>query len=72
MGQNTSDKLLTMKQVRDYLGVSLCYPYKLCDEGKLPSVDIPLFGKPGRYMRRVKKSDLDAFVEKHYQRGRRV
>lgn len=50
-------EILTVNQVAEYLQLSEMTTYKLVQEGKLPAFKI------GRHWR-VKKSDLDVYIEK--------
>lgn len=58
MDHNIHNKeILTVSQVAEYLQLSEMTTYKLVQEGKIPAFKI------GRHWR-VKKSDLDAFIER--------
>ena len=63
-------ELLTPLEVKKILKVSLSLVYRFADRGQLPCVRIPSPGNNGKRAKstvRFKKSDLFAFVEKHYQ-----
>ncbi|WHH60954.1 helix-turn-helix domain-containing protein [Petroclostridium sp. X23] len=58
MDNSFMDKeILTVSQVAEYLQLSEMTTYKLVQEGKIPAFKI------GRHWR-VKKSDLNAFIER--------
>jgi excisionase family DNA binding protein len=51
---------MSPEEVRQHLGLSRTYTYRLLATGAIPCVRI------GR-LRKVRRSDLDAFVEAHLQ-----
>ncbi|MGJ9457387.1 helix-turn-helix domain-containing protein [Oceanobacillus sp. CF4.6] len=57
-------EIMTVSQVAEYLQLSEMTTYKLVQEGKLPSFKI------GRHWR-VKKEDLNEFIEK-LKKGERI
>lgn len=57
----TSERLLTVRQVAEHLGVSQPLVYKMIATGELPAVCF-------RRVRRVRPGDLRAFEEQYYGR----
>ena len=65
------DYLLTPKEVRPLLKVSLPTVYNLVDRGQLPAViwDAPnSVGKKKQRTIRIKRSDVFDFIERNYQK----
>ncbi len=63
-------ELISAKQVKKILKVSLPYVYRLADQGRIPCVRIPCPGEGTerpRTLVRFKLKDVLNFVEKHYQ-----
>ena len=63
------DPLLTAKDVKNLLRVSLPCVYKFATDGRLRSVRIPCPGngtKRQRDLIRFKKKDILSFIEEHY------
>lgn len=56
----TDDEIMTVNDVAQYLKISVITTYRLVQEGKIPAF------KVGRSWR-VKRSDLDDFIEKQKQ-----
>ncbi|MCP4623163.1 MAG: helix-turn-helix domain-containing protein [bacterium] len=70
--KNDTDYLLTPKEVRPILKVSLPTIYNLVERGQLPAViwESPIrSGKKSQRTIRIKRSDVFKFVEAHYSRG---
>jgi hypothetical protein len=62
--------LLSAKDVRRMLKVSLPLVYKLADQGRLPCVRVPCPGKgqvKPRTLVRFKLEDVIRFVDQHYR-----
>ena len=53
-----SEKLYSVKEMMDYLGIQRTYAYKILREGKLPKIKL---GK--RIL--IRESDLQAFLDKN-------
>lgn len=53
-----SEKLYTVKEMQEYLGIHRTYAYKILREGKLPKIKL---GK--RIL--IRESDLQAFLDKN-------
>ncbi len=64
MGNSHEDEIMTITEVAQYLKISEVTTYKFVQEGKIPGFKI------GRHWR-VKRSDLDEFIEKQ-KRGERL
>lgn len=62
--ENNNDEIMTVSEVAKYLKISEVTTYKFVQEGKIPAFKI------GRHWR-VKKSDLNEFIEK-LKRGERI
>ena len=69
------EPLLDAKEVKRLLKCSLPFIYKLADQGRIPCVRLECPGegtcKP-RTMVRFKLQDVVAFIEEHYQGGKRT
>jgi hypothetical protein len=64
-------ELITAKDVKKILKVSLPLVYKLAEQGRLSCVRIPCPGKGLKKVRtivRFKPGDVLEFLEKHYRR----
>jgi predicted DNA-binding transcriptional regulator AlpA len=64
------DRLLTPKEVKTILAVSLPLIYKMANQGRLACVRWgcqPGDGKRAKTMLRFKLKDVQAFIEQHYQ-----
>ena len=53
-----SEKLYTVKEMQEYLGIHRTYAYKILREGKLPKIKL---GK--RIL--IRESDLQAFLDRN-------
>jgi predicted site-specific integrase-resolvase len=66
-------KLLTPRETRQILNVSLSLVYRWAEIGRLPCVRIPCPQGEGstreKSLVRFKPEDVWAFVERHYRRG---
>ena len=56
------EHLMSPEELQSFLGVSRTYAYGLLSSGAIPSIRI---GK----LRRVRRSDVDAFLEANLERG---
>jgi hypothetical protein len=67
------DELLTPKEARKILKVSLAMVYRMASRGQLPCVrwECPMGeeSKRQKTMVRFKKEDVISFVQKHYRNG---
>ena len=66
----TVDPLLTAKDVKRLLGVSLPLVYKMAERGQLPCIRWRCLGKKNRRPKtvvRFKREDVVSFIEKHYK-----
>lgn len=59
------DELLTIEEAANILKVSKVQIYRLWKKGELPVV------RMGRRYTRIRRQDIDAFVERHTDRGGR-
>lgn len=57
----TAQRLYTVAEAAKQLGTGTTYIYSRLDDGTLPYVDLNAGGK--RSKRRIRASDLDAFIE---------
>ena len=67
---DTTQGLLTAKDVKQILRVSLPFVYKLADRGVLPAMKYPCQGvgqKKRQFLVRFKPEDVQAFIESHYK-----
>ena len=70
MDPENNESLLDAKEVRRLLRCSLPLVYKMAERGQIPCIrwECPGEGlKKARTMLRFKRSDIWAFIEKHYK-----
>jgi excisionase family DNA binding protein len=60
--EESTEYLMTVEELRRFLAVSRTYAYRMLRDGELPSVRL------GRSLR-IRKSDLQQFVEEHTEGG---
>lgn len=59
-----NEKLLTLKQAAEILGVKKGTVYKWCDEGRIPFIDLSLLYKDSKQrVLRFKRSQLEILIE---------
>ena len=64
ISEESTEYLMSVEEVSAFLGLGRTYTYQLLTRGEIPSVRI------GR-LKKVRRTDVEKFVEKHTERSRR-